>query len=339
MLITLLIILIACFCLAKFAYNKIGGAGENTVTHEIGEEVTFEIPKGSTTSDIADILLENGLIENTIDFKYKSKSNGYDGTFNYGTYTIVAGTDELEIMEILKQGANVTGIKVTIPEGYTIDKIGTLMEEKEITTKDEFVKAANSRDYEYPFIAEIPDRENLLEGYLFPDTYFFNKNTDAKVVVDTMLKRFSDVMNEERMKKVSESGYTLDEIVTISSIIESEIKVDEERALAASVIYNRLEQDMPLQMCSTVIYSLGIRRENLTLEDLEVDSPYNTYKYPGLPKGPISNPGEKAIDAALNPDDDDYLYFVLKADESGGHVFTKSYDEFLEAKAQYKQQF
>ena len=304
-----------------------------------GETVSITIPEGASTKDIADILKENGLIGSTLVFRFKSKAGNFDGTYRHGTYTIEKGLEDEQIMELLQHGAvDASQIKITIPEGYTVKQIGALLEENGVTTADAFLEAVNSRDYNFDFIQQIPDRDPLLEGYLFPDTYYFNEDTPATDVVNRMLTRFSEVYTDALAQDVAD-GYTMDDIIIMASIIEAEIQVPEERAMASSVIYNRLEQDMPLQMCSTVLYALGIRRDALTLEDLEVDSPYNTYLYSGLPIGPICNPGAAAIDAAIHPDGSDYLYFVLKAEEQGAHEFTNNYEDFLAAKERYQQQF
>ena len=154
-----------------------------------------------------------------------------------------------------------------------------------------------------------------------------------------MLTRFNDFYTEENIKKAENLGLTFDEAIIVASIVEKEISAPNERAIAAGVIYNRLEINMPLQIDSTVLYAMGVTKEVVTYNDLETDSPYNTYTNKGLPKGPISNPGQAAIEAALNPDDNDYIYYVLKDRTSGEHYYTNNYDDFLKAKEQYKAQF
>ncbi len=152
-----------------------------------------------------------------------------------------------------------------------------------------------------------------------------------------MLVRFEDVYFTNYSTLAEEEGLTMDEVIIRASIIESEVMYQGEREKVASVIDNRLNISMPLQMCSTVQYTLDKKRDVITLEDLEIDTPYNTYKYSGLPIGPISNPGEDSIRAVLNHEDTDYLYFVLKDQITGEHFFTSDYNEFLSAKEQYGQ--
>lgn len=305
-----------------------------------GETVSILIPEGSSTKEIAKLLNEKGLISSTLLFRMKSKSEGLDGSFKQGTYEFDKGMDDNTIMEMLQQGAKQSEKnKITIPEGYTIEQISAYLEEKGIVTAADFKDNVNNGKYNYAFLSDVPVRKNYLEGYLFPDTYFLNDGATSEDIINKMLKRFDDVYNEDYKKAVESSKYSLDEIITIASIIEAEIQVPEEREIASGVIYNRMEEEMPLQMCSTVLYAMGKRKDGLLLEDLEIDSPYNTYKNAGLPKGPISNPGEAAIKAAIYPQENDFLFFVLKAEDQGEHVFTKTYDEFLAAKEKYKQKF
>lgn len=311
-------------------------ANEETQESEEGIPVEISIPEGASTGDIAQLLKEAQLIDHPLLFRLKSKMDGYDGTYKHGTYTILTGTDQETIMEAFQHGAiDADQIKVTIPEGYTAKQIAALLEEKGVMTAAEFLEAANSIDYHYDFIQNLPQRSCVLEGYLFPDTYFFSPGTTGRAAVEKMLQQFDQVLQSV----AEESPYSLDEIVTIASIIESEIRVPKEREIASGVIYNRLEKKMKLQMCSTVLYALDKRRDVLLLEDLEIESPYNTYRNDGLPIGPISNPGEAALEAAFHPDQNDYYYFVLKAEADGEHVFTETYEEFLAAKEKYKQQF
>ena len=244
-------------------------------------------------------------------------------------------------MNILSSGSNISEKnKITIPEGYTVAEIGEYLEEKGIVTADDFLNTANTVDFDFKFIKDIPEgRTNRLEGYLFPDTYYISDNATSEEIINKMLTRFNDFYTEENIKKAESLGLTFDEAIIVASIVEKEISAPSERSIAAGVIYNRLEIDMPLQIDSTVLYAMGTTKEVVTYDDLETDSPYNTYTNKGLPKGPISNPGQAAIEAALNPDDNDYIYYVLKDRTSGEHYYTNNYDDFLKTKEQYKAQF
>lgn len=338
--------------LAVFAvYKGIGAAynigkgyvtGENTNSTEtaLGEEVEFTIPAGASTKDIAEILHSKGLISSKLFFRINSKLDGYDGTYMQGTYKIPLGTSEEDIMKTLQSGLVYNdSIKITIPEGYTAMQIAKTTEESGICTADEFIEEMNTGTFDFDFISSLPDRQYRLEGYLFPDTYFISETGGAHELIEKMLTRFDDIYNENIKSYVEKSDYTMDEIITIASIIESEIKADSERTIASAVIYNRLNSGMKLQMDATVQYAQGLRKEVVTSDDLSIDSPYNTYKVDGLPLGPISNPGKSSLIAAVTPDDNNYLYYVLKDRTSGEHFYTNDYNEFLKAKEQYKSQF
>ncbi|WP_313528004.1 endolytic transglycosylase MltG [Anaerotignum sp.] len=301
-----------------------------------GETVTVTIPEGASTSSIAEILKENKLIKSTFMFRVSSKLDGFDGTYQQGTYEIDKGLNKTQIMELLQTGVVFDDVKFTVPEGYTTKQIAQKAEEMGICTAAEFIEECNTGSFDFEFVKNLPDREFKLEGYLFPDTYYIKEETTAHDLINAMLKRFEQMYTKEYQNVVASSGYTLDELVTIASVIEKEIKVDEERPRAAGVIYNRLKEGMPLQVDATVLYAMGIVKEDITTVDLQYDSPYNTYKVSGLPIGPISNPGELSFKAALYPEDNKYIYYVVEAKGQNNHVFCETYDEFLKAKANYK---
>jgi len=301
-----------------------------------GETVTVTIPEGASTADIAKILKENKLIKSTLSFRVSSRLDGFDGTYRQGTYEIDKGLNTTQIMELLQTGVVLDEMKITIPEGFTTKQIAAKAEEKGICTAEEFINECNTGTFEFDFLKDLPDREFKLEGYLFPDTYFIKEETTAHQLIQAMLKRFVQMYTKEYQNAVEASGHTLDELVTIASIIEKEIKVDEERPRAAGVIYNRLKDGMPLQVDATVLYAMGIVKEDISTVDLQVDSPYNTYKVKGLPVGPISNPGELSFKAALYPEDNKYIYYVVEAKGKDNHVFCETYEDFLKAKEKYK---
>ena len=335
------LILVLCYYVGQKAYNYVYNiANQPSEAERSVKEVNITVEKGATTKDIAKILEENGLIRSSLLFELKSRYFKYDGKFKEGEFSLSTNMSEEEIMEILAtQGAQAEGIWFTIPEGYTIKKIAETLENNKIVTQDEFMEALKETKYDYDFLSEIPERSNRLEGYLFPDTYEVREGADAAEIVSKMLNRFDEIVKPEYYKRAQELGYTMDEIIIIASIIEQEAKLEEERPRVAGVIYNRLESDIPLQMCSTVMYALGKRKDRLLYKDLEVDSPYNTYLHGGLPVGPICNPGEASIKAALYPEEHDYYYFVLMDEETGEHVFTSTGEEHNAAKKKYNQKF
>lgn len=301
--------------------------------------IAVEIPQGASTKTIAEILKDNDLIDSKISFRITSKINGTDGTYNYGKFYFTKDMTIEQIIKILQSTSNQDTLKITIPEGYTVKQIASLIDEMGIDTKENFLNEVNNGLFEYEFLEGIPKRDNYLEGYLFPDTYFLSGNETSHDIIVMMLNRFEQIYNESIKNYVEDSNYTLDQLVTVASIVESEAKADEERAIIAGVIYNRINIDMPLQIDSTVQYALSSKNEVVTYSDLEVDSPYNTYKNIGLPPGPICSPGKASLLGAVQPESHNYYYYVLKEQGGSYHTFTETYDDFLTAKAEYKATF
>ena len=300
-----------------------------------GTTVTVTIPEGVGTEGIAEILKENKLISSVFGFKLTSKLEGFDGTYKQGTYSIDTGMTKRQIMELLQSGKVASDLKLMVPEGNTVKQIAARAEEAGICTAEEFIHEANNGTFDYEFLKDLPEREYRLEGYLFPDTYFLSNSMTAHDVIDLMLKRFDQMYTDEYKNAVKSSGKTLDEIVTLASMVEKEIKLPEERARAAGVMYNRLRDGITLGIDATVLYAVGKTAGELTQDDLNIDSPYNTRKNYGLPLGPIANPGEASFKAALYPEEHKYLYYVVEAVGKDNHVYCETYDEFLAAKAAY----
>lgn len=320
----------------SFAFTAGYFGAEEKEPNLTGSVYSVTIPEGASTSDIAKILKERGLIGNTLLFRIQSRLGEFDGTYQQGTYEIDKGLTSQQIMELLQTGVVYAGKKITVPEGFSVQQIAQRAEEMGVCTAEEFIRESNTGVFDYPFLENLPDREHRLEGYLFPSTYFLEEETTANELIHAMLNAFDEMYTKEYQDAVAASGFTLDEIVTIASVIEKEIKVDDERSRAAGVVYNRLDAGMPLQMDATVLYAMGIVKEDITNADLEIDSPYNTYQVKGLPLGPIANPGELSLRGAIFPEENKYLYYVVEARGQSNHVYCETYDEFLEAKAKYK---
>jgi len=325
----------------KLGYNIMG----NSPTTE-GEIVSVEItiPQGASTKTIAEILKDHNLIQSALYFRIQAKMSDNDGKFQFGNYTLNTGMNEEEIMNaLLTDGQKRETIKFTIPEGYTIQQIADKLEAEGIADADEFMNVTQNSQFGYKFLENVPERNTHLQGYLFPDTYEIFKDATAEDIVIKMLDRFDQIFKDEYYTRAEELGLSVDEVITMASIIEKEVRVDSERKTVAGVIYNRLDIGMKLEMCSTVIYALDkpkdFNKNKLLYADLETDSPYNTYMYPGLPIGPISNPGEASIVAALYPEEHDYLFFVLVNEETGEHEFNQTLDEHNAAKNQYNQEY
>ncbi|GIP44998.1 aminodeoxychorismate lyase [Paenibacillus sp. J45TS6] len=302
------------------------------------EPVIFTIDKGTGTSQIADNLEENGIIRNSLFFKVYLKLNNEGAGFKAGTYAFVPGQSYKEIVTALNNGdvQQEETLKFTIPEGYTLKQMAEKLDTEGATVKELFMDIVNQPELfsSIPIVAEIKDNTDYLfklEGYLFPETYELAKGSTAEDIIVRMLTEMQEKLDSipDFEAKLKARGLTVHELLTVASLIEREVVVPEERPLVASVIYNRLESNMRLQIDATVQYLLGKQKERLLYKDLEVDSPYNTYRNTGLPPGPIAAPSLSSIEAALSPETSDYLFYVTKKDGSSEHLFAKTYEEHL----------
>ena len=301
-----------------------------------GRDVVVEIPEGASEKDVAKILKRKGLIKYKTAFTRRLSNSEYSGKLKSGIYTLNTGMNTLEMMRIMSEEKEVEGPidRLTIPEGFTIDQIAERCEEQNICSKSDFIKAVKSittSDFEY--LAEVPEGADVryrLEGFLFPATYDIYEDTTPELLVREMLRAFRNRYTDSMKERAEELGYTTYEIITLASMLERECSVPEERTLMARVYYNRLDEGMLLQVDPTVLYPLTqgkYNKEVVTYEDLELDSPYNTYMYTGLPPGPISNPGFECINAMLYPDDNDYYYYRLVNEDEGRHKFSETLEE------------
>lgn len=297
-------------------------------------EQLIDIPQGSSTYDIGYILEEKGIIKDAKGFRYYSKIKGFDGKFLAGKYALSPSMSADEIANILISGKTSANF-ATIPEGYHVNQIAEALEKQGVVSAKDFLYEAEHGKFDYDFIDDSIKGPERLEGFLFPDTYQFETGADAHAVIDTMLKNFDGKFTKEYRNKAKKMGYSVREMVTIASIIERETQKSDERPKVASVIYNRLEIDMPLQMCSTVQFILGEQKAVLSEADTRLESPYNTYLYGGLPEGPICSPGLESIKAALNPADTNYLYFVVSEKLDGSQNFSSDYQKFEKDKEAY----
>jgi UPF0755 protein len=303
------------------------------VTPEDGEEIRVRVvlPEGASASQIAASLQEKGLIRSSTVFHGLARLSGKDSSLKAGEYEFGQGESVAGILSAISSGRVVT-VQVTIPEGLTAVEIARVFEERGLAEKEEMIALMDhpSEDLreDFPFLHEGAS----LEGYLFPDTYEFANGVSAARIVRSMLRRFQQTGQAALENHPSRPLHLKDrEILILASIVEREAKLSRERPIIADVFLNRLERGIMLGSCATVQYVLPVQKERLLEKDLEVDSPYNTYKNAGLPPGPICNPGLASIEAVLNPEPGDYLYFVSAGD--GSHVFSKTYTEHLQAKA------
>jgi UPF0755 protein len=326
-----LIILIGIICLffiyARVMLSPVSSRGE-------GREVVVAIPISATANQVGEILKQNELVRSPRLFSLYARFTGRDDQIKAGQYKLNSSFSTKELLRELVEG-RLAEQSFTVPEGYTTAQIADLLASKGLADKTEFLKAVSTAEFDFSFLKELPAGEKRLEGYLFPDTYQVASDSTPVSIIDMMLERFAREMEElDYAAQAGRAGVTLPEAVIIASLIEREALVDAERPLIAGVIYNRLKIDMPLQLCASVQYALGATKPELSYQDLEIDSPYNTYKIYGLPPGPISMPGRKSLLAAVQPTDTEYLYYVAKPD--GSHAFATTLEEHEANKGMYE---
>ena len=317
-LITAFVLIAVCLILTEFY-----GIARNE------KEINIAVPKGATAYDIALILEENELISSK--YSYYLYARLTKPLYKHGLHKVNAVSYK-DITDALCADDNVVMVNITIPEGYEMKEIAEKLSKEGIVSVEKFYKAADPELYDYWFLENIPKREDSLEGYLFPDTYRISGTESAQEIINMMLANFDRRITGEMRKQAEKSEYTFDEIITLASIIEREAADHNEFPKVAGVFYNRLnkvgESNGYLESCATVQYILKERKNVLSVADTKIDSEYNTYKYPGLPVGPIASPSLTAIKAALYPEKTDYLYFV--ADGNGRHYFAKDYNTHLQ---------
>ncbi|MDE3839707.1 endolytic transglycosylase MltG [Bacillus methanolicus] len=307
-------------------------------------EKNIEIPIGSSVSGIAQILEDNGIIKDARVFKYYVKFKNESG-FMAGDYKLKPSMSIPEIIERLKTGKAMQEVvlKITIPEGKQLKQIAGIIAEKTNKNEEEVFNKLNNKSFVKAMMAKYPDiltdeilNKNVkypLEGYLFPATYsFYKENPTVEEIVTVMLDKTKSVLQEYE-GQMEEKHFSVHQLLTMASLVEEEATEKADRDRIASVFYNRIKTGMPLQTDPTVLYAKGKHQERVLYKDLEVDSPYNTYKHKGLPPGPIANAGTISIEAALNPEKTDFLYFLATAD--GDVIFTKTLDEHNKAKAEH----
>ena len=292
----------------------------------VGEDVDLDA--------VATELYGKGLVKYRPLFKLFGKLTHAEEKIEPGIYTISSKLDYNAMIHVM-QHDEVTyvardTVKITIPEGKTLKQTFQILAEHGVCPYETLLDCAANHVFKYSFLEEIPYGDaTRLEGYLFPDTYEFYAESTPEEAINKFLLNFDGKFNESMREKATEMGYSMQEIVTIASLIEMEAGSDMERGTIASVIYNRLNSSYYpyLQIDATIQYVLEERKEFLTNKDLQIDSPYNTYKYTGIPPGPIANPGLASLRSALNPENTGYYFYALNL--NGVHNFFSSYNEFL----------
>ena len=296
-----------------------------------GADVQLTIPKGSSTADIAKILERNHVIENATIFRLYVKVKRVSG-FQAGDYTLKRHQPYGQIVATMRKGAEVTVDRITIPEGFTLEQIAGRVGKLPGRSSDRFLQLANSGEVRSQL---EPAGSNNLEGLLYPDTYFITPADDERAILQRMVTAFEQQSTALDINgAATRLGITPYEVVTVASMVEREAKVDDDRGKVASVIYNRLRQHIKLGIDATLIYGLhgdaveAGKRPNQP-------NPYNTRIIPGLPPSPIASPGRPSLQAAIAPEQTNFLYYVL-ADKDGHHAFTASASEFSRLVAEAK---
>jgi len=341
---------------ARYAVNEVLSRFIYPVDVEDATPIEVVIPSSSSASKIAHILYtargenEPGLIPSTAAFKVYVDFVGKANKMQAGTYILSRNMSLKQIVDIICEGNPPKAtVKFTVPEGYTIMDIARVLQEKGLLDNEQSLFEACKDDKAFETFGFIDDivkngdkRRYYLEGYLFPDTYEAFEDASVDSILIRMLNRFNEIYSDEYIARAEELGMTMDEVVTLASLIEREAQMPEDFAKVSAVFHNRLSRDMQLQSCASLSYVLNVKKYTFTEAELSTESPYNTYRHAGLPVGPICNPGKAAIEAALYPNaeyvEGEYLYFCngnLKV--STELVFAKTYEEHQANVMQYQQ--
>ncbi len=310
------------------------GKSDNVSIHSDVEEkkVHVKIQEGMTTGEIAERLAEKGVISSSAKFRVLARVRGYDGKMKPGTYTFVENMNDEDVFEKLMSGEKHL-VRFTIPEGFGVKEIAERLYELDLVDKEDFLNAAeNFAPYDY--MKRRPDVRYAAEGFLFPETYDIETDYSIEEILNMMAGEFDSRLTAEMRARAENMGLSIYDLTTLASLVEREVRFDEDRAIVAQVFLKRLKMDMPLQTDASLQYLLDEPKEDVTIEDTKIDSPYNTYQNAGLPPGPIANPGMAAIEAVLYPADTDYLYFV--ADRDGHNHYAYTYDEHLNLVNEYR---
>ncbi len=306
-------------------------AGQNTAKSII------HVQPGASLNDIATLLQTHGCLRSVLAFKLHAIVTGQASELKSGTYEVSSAMSTPQLIAMMVAGQQAT-VTVTIPEGFTLAQIAQRMAEAGLADEQQFRAATTAQAVAEILQVNLPKEVRSAEGYLFPETYQFTLGTAPEKLVAQMIGEFEKRFITQLWEPLppEQRWGSLHQVVTLASLVEGEAKLDSERALIAGVLKNRLERGMRLECDATVQYALGKHHRRLTYSDLQIDSPYNTYKHAGLPPGPISNPGLDCLKAALQPAQTQYLFYVARGD--GSHIFSRTYQEHLAAIRQVRAQ-
>ena len=290
---------------------------------------TVYIPKGAGFLEIVDILDQAGMVKNKVFFTLLALFKGVAGQIKAGEYELVTSMSPDAMTDKLVRG-DIRIHKVTIPEDYTLKQIADLLVGDNLVSEENFISVTTDP----VFLASLNVDANSAEGYLYPDTYFFNRGMTTREIVSTMVNRFREKVTPQMIERAKALGMNTTEFVTLASLIGKESGDEDEKPQVSAVFHNRLKKRMRLQSDPTTVYSRDAYRSVVRRKDLDNDTPYNTYKIRGLPPGPIANPGIDSLQAALNPAPVNYLYFVSKND--GTHIFSSNLAAHTQAILKYQ---
>ncbi len=295
------------------------------------QERQFLIGKGVSAREIAEMLEAGGFIRSAPIFTLMAKFMGSEKALRAGRHSLKGEMSTIAVIKELTRGGTLAE-DVTIPEGLTSERIASVLARKVGVDSTRFMELVNDPELCRELGIDAPS----LEGYLFPNTYNFHRNTDERPVIERMVGEFQRVFGEDFRGRAAELGFSVHQMVTLASVIEKESRDPDERKIISEIFHKRLKIGRALESCATVEYALGTHKERLSYSDLKVKSPYNTYTNRGLPPGPISNPGYSSIVAALYPADTGYLYFQARGD--GKNIFSKSISEHANMKRELRKE-
>lgn len=329
------VIMLVCIAVVVLAVTQIGRNWLVPANANDTQIVEVEIPEGTPVSTMGDILEEQGLIRSSSAFSLLVRVQGAAANLQAGVHDLSPSMTMPEIVAALQEGAEEAGmLKVTVNEGLTVDQIAEVVADSTSYSAEDFLNLMTNQEFlaqlvqQYPILTDSYNNPNVryvLEGYLFPATYDVAQGETLESLVTQMVDKTNEVLSKYQAD-IDASSYSLQDIMSIASLVEKEGQTTEDRKLIAGVFYNRLEQGMPIQSDISVLYALGTHKEMVTYDDLEVDSPYNLYTNAGLPPGPMNSPSEDAIAAALEPTDNDYLYFYANL-KTGEVFYTDNYEQ------------
>lgn len=305
-----------------------------TTEGEIAEEkrINVKIQAGLSTAEIAERLAEKGVISSSWKFRILARLRGYDDKFRPGSYTFTANMEDDEVFSKLLTGEKRL-IQFTIPEGFGVKEIAERLYSLDLVNKEDFLKAAE--DFApYDYMRKHKDVFFAAEGFLFPDTYTVESDVEIEELLSLMANTLDEKLKPAMRTQAEKMGLSIYDLITLASLVEREVRFPEDRPIVAQVLLKRIKLNMPLQTDATLQYLMDAPKEEVSIADTQIDSPYNTYQHVGLPPGPIANPGMASIEAVLHPSETEYLYFV--ADKRGHNHYAYTYEEHLNLVNQYR---